>query len=95
MIQERENALASYFLALDRKLKGTYIERKKLLQIAENCMANISKHDISIEEKKMHYESFRMIMDCINRSSNNDIISLQEIIGNLPRIESSQKLIED
>lgn len=43
----------------------------------------------------MHHESFHIIMDCIKGSSNNDIISLQEVIGNLPRIELSQKLIED
>lgn len=95
ILQERENTLASHFLALDRKLKETYIERKKLLQMAKDCMTNISKRNISIEEKKMHHESFHIIMDCIKGSSNNDIISLQEVIGNLPRIELSQKLIED
>jgi len=95
MIQERENALASSFLTLDRKLKRTYIERKEMLQMAKECQANISKHDISTEEKKMHQENFLIIMNCIREAGNNDMISLQAVIGNLPRIESSQKLIED
>lgn len=94
-LTQRRIALVGFYETLNRELKRIHIERKKVLAMLQQTHQACLKPNISLEERKIYKELTLEMTRELSNFGNQANIQLQTLIQSLPKVDITNRLIEE